>query len=252
MLHMGKEEFRRYAGKLTAQKYEALVWTRQNAPPPPKDAEALLKVESRYSLEAAMNVAGAEYFWRCVRYIRQPGRALNDLRDYWQMAGALDMDLDDQQVRWPKDLRRAHDAAAERLDEIKEAELNESFVKRLQQLSAYAWSADGILIRPCATQAELKREGKDLHHCVATYAKGHATGQTAIFFVRREEEPDEPWYTLELDEQTLTVRQNRGLRNCDKTPEVQAFEDAWIEHLKEQRKQEKKAKKAKKKGAKVA
>ena len=41
-------------------------------------------------------------------------------------------------------------------------------------------------------------------------------------------EPWTPYYTLELEEKTLTVRQNRGLRNCGKTREVQAFEDLWL------------------------
>ena len=41
-------------------------------------------------------------------------------------------------------------------------------------------------------------------------------------------EPRKPYYTLELDEKKLTVRQNRGLQNCGKTAAVQAFEDLWI------------------------
>ncbi|MDE7376690.1 MAG: PcfJ domain-containing protein, partial [Muribaculaceae bacterium] len=53
-------------------------------------------------------------------------------------------------------------------------------------------------------------------------------GGTAIFFIRRTVEPGKPYYTLELDEKALTVRQNRGLRNCGKTPEVQAFEEMWL------------------------
>lgn len=55
-----------------------------------------------------------------------------------------------------------------------------------------------------------------------------ANTATAIFFIRRTVEPKTPYYTLELDENKLTVRQNRGLRNCGKTEAVQAFEDLWI------------------------
>lgn len=33
---------------------------------------------------------------------------------------------------------------------------------------------------------------------------------------------------MQLDEKTLTVVQNRGLRNCARTPEVQAFENKWL------------------------
>lgn len=48
-------------------------------------------------------------------------------------------------------------------------------------------------------------------------------------FIRRSDAPDEPYYTLELDEGHLTVRQNRGLRNCARTKEVRDFEAAWLE-----------------------
>ena len=52
-----------------------------------------------------------------------------------------------------------------------------------------------------------------------------------IFFIRQKEAPEKPFYTLELDEKNLTVRQNRGLRNCDRTPEVITFEAEFLKHL---------------------
>lgn len=61
-----------------------------------------------------------------------------------------------------------------------------------------------------ASQKELVEEGDALHHCVGTYAKDHANGKTAIFFVRRVKESGNSYFTLELDEGKLTVRQNRG------------------------------------------
>lgn len=99
---------------------------------------------------------------------------------------------------------------------------------RRRQLARYIFEADGLKIVPAYSQRELEKEAAELHHCVWTYAKQHAEGKTAIFFIRRKAEPGVPYYTLELNEESLTVRQDRGLRNCDKTPEVQAFEDLWI------------------------
>lgn len=91
------------------------------------------------------------------------------------------------------------------------------------------FQADGLLIRPAKSQKELADEGDALHHCVGSYAARHAGGKTAIFFLRRAAAPNEPYYTLELDEAKLVVRQNRGLRNCSRTKEVQAFEERWLE-----------------------
>jgi len=99
---------------------------------------------------------------------------------------------------------------------------------RRRQLARYVFEADGLKIVPAYSQRELQKEADELHHCVWTYARRHAEGETVIFFIRRRLEPGKPYYTLELDEKTLAVRQDRGLRNCGKTAEVQAFEDLWI------------------------
>ncbi len=154
------------------------------------------------------------------------------LLDYWAACRALGRNLDDVQVRFPRNLIEAHDAALEqrRIAEAKKADalLAYRFRIRRRQLAKYIFEADGLKIIPAGSRAELQKEADTLHHCVWTYAQRHAGGETAIFFIRRTVEPWEPYYTLELDEKKLTVRQNRGLRNCGKTPEVQAFEDLWI------------------------
>lgn len=154
------------------------------------------------------------------------------LTDYWTMAENLGRDLSDPSVRFPRDLIAAHD----RMSELTAARQMDSFASqfriRRKLLGRYSFAADGLMIRPAASQAELTREGDALHHCVGSYGRRHATGETAIFFIRRRSRPGTPYYTLELDEKTCTVRQNRGNRNCARTPEVQAFEDLWLSWLK--------------------
>lgn len=150
------------------------------------------------------------------------------LTDYWAMSAALGRNLNDPAVRYPDDLISAHDQVSE-LMKLKEMDgFAGCFRIRRRILAKYSFSADGLLIRPAASQRELTSEGNFLHHCIGTYGKKHAKGKTAIFFIRRTSSPKEPFYTLELDEKTLTVRQNRGMRNCARTPEVQAFEELWL------------------------
>lgn len=158
--------------------------------------------------------------------------AVTTLLDYWAACRALGRNLDDVQVRFPRNLIEAHDAALEqrRIAETKktDASLAPRFRIRRRQLAKYIFEADGLKIIPAGSRAELQKEADTLHHCVWSYAQRHANGETAIFFIRRTVEPGKPYYTLELDEKKLTVRQNRGLRNCGKTKAVQAFEDLWI------------------------
>ena len=160
-----------------------------------------------------------------------PEAAIPDVQtllDYWDMAEQLGQDLAAAQVRFPHDLMASHDEASVQMAKHKEAGRAGLFRLRRKYLSKWAFSADGLLIRPAASQQELTDEGNRLHHCVSTYGQRHAEGETAIFFIRRKSRPNEPYYTLELDEKKRTVRQNRGLRNCPRTPEVQAFEDLWL------------------------
>lgn len=150
------------------------------------------------------------------------------LRDYWDMAKMLGRDLSDPSVKYPKDLIAAHDRAMELMAQKEADSLANLFRIRRHVLKKYGFAAHGLLIRPAASQRELTAEGDALHHCVGTYGKKHATGKTAIFFIRRADRPKEPYYTLELDEKTLTVRQNRGKNNCARTPEVEVLEKEWL------------------------
>lgn len=178
------------------------------------------------------------------KYPKDKSRDVTSLRDYWQMAVKAKFDLSVESVRWPQRLQSAHEQAMLQQKFEEEKELISKFHTRFRQLMKLAWEKDGILIRPAENQSELKLEGTYLHHCVASYAKRHADGHTAIFFIRRASEPDVPWFTLELDENTLTVRQNRGKHNCARTEEITAFEKMWLAEIK--------ARKNKKKRSKVA
>ncbi len=153
------------------------------------------------------------------------------LLDYWTMAGQLGRHLEAPRIRWPADLRAAHDEAMDQLRQRKESDRSMQFRLRRKQLWRYCWRCKGLLVRPAKSQRELTEEGDALCHCVSTYGQRHAAGDTAIFFIRRVSAPGKPYFTLELDEKTLTVRQNRGLCNCARTPEVAEFERVWLEWI---------------------
>ena len=164
---------------------------------------------------------------------------LYHLRDYWEMCIELKDDLKDHNVRWPQNLYSAHDQAAERVNERADDTLREQFTRRAEYLIPFAWEDGEIMIRPARSQAELRKEGKQLSHCVATYAQKHASGKTAIFFIRRVETPGVPWFTLEWDEGNNTVRQNRGKRDCAPPDEVKIFVAKWLEHNEKIKKEQK-------------
>ena len=149
------------------------------------------------------------------------------LTDYWTMA-AEGYDLNDPAMLWPDRLKREHDRLVDRSKKEANAKQDAMIEAQARKLDRFAATLDGITIRPARSTGELEAEGKCLRHCVGSYAERVARGETFIFFIRREEEPEMSWYTLNLSKDLRTVIQNRGNRNCDRPPEVQAFEDAWI------------------------
>ena len=55
-------------------------------------------------------------------------------------------------------------------------------------------------------------------------------------FIRKKSEPDKPFYTLEYNPKTENIVQCRGSHNCGKTPEVEAFVNAWSEYIRNKKK----------------
>lgn len=197
----------------------------------PEDME-LLRSRKVYEINKILHEAKQADFWRVLRYLNRQGKEWSFLRDYWSMTKRLGGDLRENLVRWPRDLSAAHDRCVDMQKAKENAALYALFIQRAEALDNLSFEAGGLLIRPCANETDLIREGRELHHCVANYAKDHANGKTAILFIRRVNEPDVPFFTLEFDEEKLVVRQNRGLRNCARTPEVKEFEEIWLAWVK--------------------
>lgn len=151
------------------------------------------------------------------------------LIDYYRMQNQLEEEKD----YFPQNVRRAHDQLQQRLDEIKYQKYTKEFNEAAEKYKSFEFHKDGLFIRIATAPSELSAEGKALSHCVASYISTHAAGTSHIFFIRKEAEPDKPFYTLELSTEKLNVIQNRGLRNCDRTEEVTAFEEEWLEFIKE-------------------
>lgn len=231
MLGLTKEEFRHLRQmRWNTEDLEKYKLVRDCGVPVrlPEDID-LLRTVRTYDCNKILEEAPKADFWRILRYLKKQKRDWSVLRDYWNMAERLGRDLNESLVRWPRNLLYAHDQVTGeqkcKAEEVRRA----GFAQRAGELAELSFSLDGLLIRPCANEEELIAEGKDLHHCVATYAQRHAEGRTAILFIRREKEPEVPYFTLEFDEKNLLVLQNRGLRNCARTPEVAAFEKTWLE-----------------------
>lgn len=162
--------------------------------------------------------------------------------DYMDMIQAMDHDLTNDTVRYPKDLKAAHDKAVaafyrQENDKKKREALKKypGIRKREKELNERYGYRDGYyMIMAPSDAADIVEEGRTLHHCVGgdTYLHKHDTGRTFIFFLRRIKAPDERYYTIELDPADNRIVQYYGINDTKPDKEqVDRVLDKWKRQL---------------------
>ena len=166
-----------------------------------------------------------------------------DWLEYLKWCKELGYDLNNMFFYMPLNFRKVHDrtakeyqkfldkkAVAEKKRREREAKKRMAETKKaLEEIlgengniqNAFQIKGKGLLLVVPASAEDIKAEGAALHHCVGTYVDRVARGETNIFFIRKEKEPDKPYFTMEWRDNDIV--QCRGSRNCGMTPEVKAF-----------------------------
>lgn len=167
-------------------------------------------------------------------------------RDYIEAAVYLGLDLKDTKNAFPQDLIRMHDLRIDEMhskkaeeDKKAQAELYARFESAAEALKRFEIAGAFCIVIP-TSPADLKKEGDALHHCVGKmgYDKKMADGRSFIAFLRRPEDLNTPFVTLEFN------LQNKRLQQCyadhDKKPQedVEAFAQEWAEKVTEMLKAE--------------
>lgn len=157
-------------------------------------------------------------------------------RDYIDMSKAMKIDLTRKSLRFPSNIREAHDTILERYNEVKIEVENEVFREATEKLYAglpeYAKGVFCIVFPKL--RSDLVVEGQSLKHCVGndSYYKNHIEGSKMIFFVRKVEEPEKPFFTMELDMEEFRIKQLYGYCQCIPTMAVKKFADDFVSRLK--------------------
>lgn len=164
----------------------------------------------------------------------------NDYFDYTGWLEEMGYDMRNEFNLYPKNFKQSHDEMSKQYMRFKDKQAREDakrfnrFLKKLKKetagVDAMNLDIEGLFIRLPNKLDELKAEGEALHHCVGTYMEKVRKGETMIFFIRKKEAPDKPYYTLEWHGRVI---QCRGSHNCDMTPEVKAFVQIFQEKMTE-------------------
>ena len=183
-------------------------------------AKDLLFIADRMSLVQIKN-----YLQRQKQYFDGSCRqALTTWQDYLAMAERLHYDTSDEIVYRVHKLRQRHDELVLQGEAGSLEEQAEKMAAKYPHVDAicmelqnkYAYTDEEYTVIAPQNIFEIIKEGRMLHHCVGNDGAGERyydrmeRRESFIMFLRRTDEPEDPYYTLEI-EPDGTVRQKRTL-----------------------------------------
>ena len=164
------------------------------------------------------------------RYLKSHDVEINDYCDYLTECQKLKYDLSDDAIRCPKHFTEAHARTTSRIQWQHDAKTLKAFRKAMPERKKLEFASGELLIRQPRSMDEIIAEGRMLHHCVGGYAERHARGELHILFIRKQAEPDVPYYTMELSTGGDVV-QVRGLKNCYPSASVAEFVERYKNYI---------------------
>lgn len=97
---------------------------------------------------------------------------------------------------------------------LKSKKKNKKFKKAVKSLKKYNYSNEEFSITYPESEQDLLKEGYNLHHCVEEFGKAIRKKQTNILFLRKKDNIDKPFFTIELSNKGK-IKQVHGFDNCD-------------------------------------
>ena len=128
------------------------------------------------------------------------------------------------------EIKRMHDTAADILEINETKELTAGLDKNIQKVKdlAYKTKEDEFIVKIPTKIEDFINEGNELKHCVKSYIYHVAEGKTNVVMIRRKDEPEKPFFTVEVDNNNI-IQQVHGFGNCnaDKVPGLMNFVTKW-------------------------
>jgi hypothetical protein len=139
--------------------------------------------------------------------------------DYLRICVQMKDEID--RPRWKfsstRELKNSHDEMVYlynmKEDEMLEKKTREGFEKAKKRWTGLDYTEDEFSVIMPETAVDIAKEGLVLNHCVKSYIEDVIAGKTNIFFIRKTDDLQTPFYTLEVKDNKL--RQCHGFNNCN-------------------------------------
>ena len=170
------------------------------------------------------------YLKHCKQYqCIPPNHAITFWYDYIRMSKLIGVDMADKKARRPRSLKMEHDIVTYKANIIKAEQSAQLFEAAVKKNKKYEYKGKLLFIKIPDNIEELFEEGRKLNHCVGTYGERIIEGRSNIFFIRWNEKPDSPYFTLEMINNHLTQIYGYGDRSVDrlKDKDLRDFLRTW-------------------------
>ena len=167
------------------------------------------------------------------KYLDKQGQQNMWYIDYLSLMEKIETPVDNL-TAFPRDLKKAHDDAITKFNAIKHEIESKTYDQRLEEYSKLAFEIGGLAVVVPLTLQDILREGKEMNNCVGSYVDRVEKGQTIILFIRKVDEIDTSYYTMEYRDSRIV--QCRGYRNAGMPPEVEKFTEEWLKLVKKPKK----------------
>ena len=185
-------------------------------------------------LKEVLRISG---FRKMVKYAIKQKCSIYQFEDYISQLKKLNLPLNNKNL-FPRDFDKAHTDLSMRIKIEADIILRNNYEKAIVGNSLSHFNHKNICIDIAQNPESIMKEGESLHHCVAMYAERVADKRCYIYFVRKADEINSSYYTLELSPDG-EVRQCRGMQNCMMTDEVkeavEAFEKEALKNFKKKK-----------------
>ena len=160
------------------------------------------------------------------------GAALGDFYDYVRMNREMKKDFE----KYPRYLATMHNITVKNYELVEDKIVEEKFAERVKNLKSMKLEYigdDHCVILP-RNSKDLISEGQNLSHCVASYYKRMAGGETNIVFLRKKNNIKESLVTVEvnIDENSKhSIVQAKGRSNSAPQKAEYDFISKYLKHL---------------------
>lgn len=167
---------------------------------------------------------------KVIRYLQDNDIHIRSYEDHLELLGKTGSKRNSGNL-YPENFAQKHMELVRLYKSNKKRYIDEDIKKAAGKVAKIEYSSGNLQITAAKNSEELSEESCYLGHCVKMYADKVADGRTYIFFIRKKDEPDKPYYTLELNPR-MEVVQCRGEHNCSMSDEVKAFVNEWTRFVK--------------------